>query len=209
MNNKIALLAAAVAASTASVSAQAATYQYSGNITDCNIVGGFIDACGQLTVAVGDSMTVAFETNVVGSVDTADIFGSGTYVPDRGPNANQVVDRDEEDGARFFIADGITGNWKLPMIYNGTSNVGGNEVRDTTGLTVDGTYVTDGTLTFTSAAGTGQQATLVVDYDTSTWVAWQEAGIGNTGDPSNIAVGEGKFNYSVTKCNGIPLKTGE
>ena len=134
-------------------------------------------------------MTVAFETLVVGSVDTADIYGSGTFVAPTGPLAGQTLTRDVEDGARFFIANGSTGAWKLPMIYNGTSNVGGNGVSDTTGLTVDGTNVTGGNLTFTSAAGTGQNATLAVDFDAMTWVAYN--GAGATGAGMNYAVGAG------------------
>ena len=192
MNNKLTKLTAAIAVSTASVSAQAATYEYSGNITDCYFAFGVLDACGSLGVVVGDSLTVAFETLVVGSVDNADVYGSGTFVPDRGPNAGQTVARDVNDGARFFIANGITGDWKLPMIYNGTSNVGGNGVSDTTGLTDDGTDVTGGTLTFTSAAGTGQNATLAVDFDTMTWVSYM--GEGATGIGGNYAVGAGTLN---------------
>ena len=200
MNNKIALLAAAVAASTASVSAQAATYEYSGNVTDCYFAfGGAMDACGSLGVVVGDSLTVSFETLVVGSVDNADVYGSGTFVPDRGPNAGQTVARDVNDGARFFIANGSTGAWKLPMIYGGTSNVGGSGVTDTTGLTVDGTDATGGNLAFTSAAGTGQQATLAVDFDTMTWVAYN--GVGTSGLGMNFAVGAG----NLTAPSAVPV----
>ena len=169
------------------------TYEYLGNVTDCYFAfGGAMDACGALGVVVGDSITIAFETLEVGSVDTADIYGSGTFVPDRGPNADQTVPRNVNDGARFFIADGSTGAWKLPMIYNGTSDVGGNGVSDTTGLTVDGTNVTGGTLTFTSAAGTGQNATLAIDFDTMTWVSYN--GAGTTGLGMNYAVGAGTLN---------------
>ena len=192
MKNKLTLLAAAIAVSTASVSAQAATYQYSGEITDCYFAFGVLDACGSLNVEVGDSLDVAFETLVVGSVDTADIYGSGTYIAPGGPLAGQTLTRDVEDGARFFIADGSTGAFKLPMIYNGTSNVDGSAVSDTTGLTVDGTDVTGGTLTFTSEAGTGQQATLAVDFDAMTWVAYM--GVGATGIGANYAVGAGTLN---------------
>ena len=192
MKNKLTLLAAAIAVSTASVSAQAATYEYSGNVTDCYMAfGGVFDACGALGVVVGDSINVAFETLEVGSVDNADIYGSGTFVAPRGPQAGQTLTRDMEDGARFILADGSTGDWKLPMVNNGTSNVGGNQVRDTTGLTVDSANVTGGTLIFTAAAGTGQKATLAVDFDTMTWIAYN--GAGTTGAGMNYAVGVGNL----------------
>ena len=200
MKNKLTLLAAAIAVSTASVSAQAATYEYSGNVTECYVhFGGMIDACGQLGVVIGDSLTVAFETLVVGSVDTTDVYGSGTFVPPGGPYAGQTLPRNPDDGARFFIADPTTGAFKLPMIYNGTSDVGGSGVSDTTGLTVDGTDVTGGTLTFTSAAGTGQQATLAVDFDAMTWVAYM--GVGATGVGANYAVGAG----NLTAPSAVPV----
>ena len=154
--------AAAVTLSVASFGVQAETYPTDMTVDDVSALGS---AFG---VAAGQRTTVAFDTLVTGSVSASDISGEAPRVA--------------ADGARFVVFNSADTAPIVPILVNGTAGV-----QDTTGLTVDGTNITGGTLRFD--AGTppvgAVQATISVDFDAGTFIIW--SGTDSTGGTSSPA----------------------
>ena len=128
------------------------------------------------------------DSTVTGLVSAGDI--SGDYATN-GTTATA-------DGARFVVwAEGGVGTTPVvPILFNGTTGI------NSTTMTVDGTNITGGSIEFYGNAGTGQQATIVVDFDAGTFDIWS----GTTsfgGDTSNIFYGAGGTINTVTRPNCV------
>ncbi|ARN72714.1 thrombospondin type 3 repeat-containing protein [Oceanicoccus sagamiensis] len=150
------------------------------------------------TVApIGESFAIAVEqqvqwgfdidSTVTGLVSAGDI--SGNYATDP---------RDAADGARFVVwaIGGVGTSPVVPILFNGTTGI------NSTTMTVDGTNVTGGSIEFFGNAGTGQQATILIDFDAGTFDIWS----GTTsfgGDKTNIFYGAGGTINTVTRPNCV------
>jgi len=165
-------LAAAIAVSVASVSAQAETVGFTGTL---DTVAPFGVAFG---FVVGHDVSVGFDINDAafgGAITASDI--SGDYATD--PTATA-------DGARFVVwgPGGVGTTPVVPILFNGTNGI------NSTSLTTDATTVTGGSIEFYGNAGTGQQATILVDFGAGTFDIWS----GTTsfgGDTNNAFYGGG------------------
>ena len=177
-------LAAAITVSVASVSAQAATVGFSGTL---DTIAPFGVAFG---MEVGQDVSVGFDIDDAafgGAITAADI--SGDYATTPTPTAN---------GARFVVwgPGGVGTAPVVPILFNGTTGI------NSTSLTTDATTVTGGSIELYGNAGTGQQATIVVDFDAGTFDIWS----GTTsfgGDKTNIFYGAGGTINTVTRPNCV------
>ena len=166
-------LAAAITVSVASVSAQAATVGFSGTL---DTVAPFGVAFGMV---VGQDVSVGFDIDDAafgGAIAASDISG------DYATNPTTAT----ADGARFVVwgPGGVGTAPVVPILFNGTTGI------NSTSLTTDATTVTGGSIEFYGNAGTGQQATIVVDFDAGTFDIWS----GTTsfgGNTSHIFYGGG------------------
>jgi len=104
------------------------------------------------------------------------------------------------DGARFVVwaIGGVGTSPVVPILFNGTAGINSTTMT----MTVDGTNITGGSIEFYGNAGTGQQATIVVDFDAGTFDIWS----GTTsfgGDKTNIFYGAGGTINTVTRPNCV------
>ena len=167
-------LAAAITVSVASVSAQAASYAGGGTIDSTTFIGGFFNLAANQEVVWG----VDIVDSVIGAVSTGDI--SGDYA------TNGTTDA--ADGARFVIwNEGLVNTPPpvVPILFNGTLGLLSST------LTVDGSDITGGSLSFFGNSGGGQQATISLDFDAGIFNLYA----GTAVDAANLA-GSGTINVN-------------
>ena len=154
MKNKLTLLAAAIVVSAASVSAQAATFEYNwvGTVTSNN-------GAGLLPVDVGGSLGGFFlaDDGGDGAIADGDIDNTLNYA-----GSTYCINNPGSCSASRFAVFNLDDSPAFPAIKDGAAS-GSSLTTDALG------NITGGSVSITAAVPTGTVGTLNIDADAGTW----------------------------------------